>query len=519
MVITAKKPSSQLSDGPDAGSTREGELALAISTRQGSLPILPGFFKEIIPALALWWAVMLGLFFALADYYLVIALVGTPTLVMLWPVGRSLGRRYLTYRPLPWVIGIVTMWMIPATGFAIAETSWSFNVKSAVFFALPPVIAFLGVLVAAPWAQSRPPLRMFFRPDLLFGDGRTLVGGTLMLVLGMRYLFAGHPSDVAWALPQWSWPSLAFGIAFGIIPIVLMRGMAKLVQRIMRLRDGLFSGYPSIAFREWLLLLLGLNFGFAFHHIFIGRTVFSTIGEAGAYPITPQFWIGIGLMGAAALWMLFVKGGFKKLIGEPFFFETFAQTLQKQLVFTLAWGVFFYGFMSMLNSEGFGSIQPWDHQSKVGIGFLSAGIAVLTLGRAIAQHYQRQGMLAHFVGVILPTQPDRGRERMMARIMEGMTRLPPDQQEAAWKTMYRSWDGIDPDERSLMAWTTANDLAALPALQRERLAESQARALAHLNSRIRIHAATDAKRVASRLETGREVLTGDFAWPSDRCGG
>ncbi|MFQ5933428.1 MAG: hypothetical protein ACE5KI_02145 [Dehalococcoidia bacterium] len=486
-------------------------MASPVTTRQGPLPVLPRFFREVLPALGLWWAVMLGLYFGLEEYFLVIALVGTPTLVMLWPVGRSLGRRYLTYRPLPWVIAIVTMWMIPVTGLVFTETNWSFSVKSAIFFALPPVIAFGGILVALPWAQARPPVRMFFRPDLLFGDGRTLVGGTLMLLLGMRYLFAGHPADMSWALPRWDWHSLAFGIALGIIPIVLMRGMMKLVQRLMRLRDGLFTGYPSIAFREWLLLFFGLNFGFAFHHVFTGRTVFSTLGEPGAYPITPQFWIGIGLMGAAAWWLLFVKGGIKKLIGEPFFFETFEQTLQKQMVFTAAWGLFFYGFMSVLNSEAFGGIQPWDTQSGVGIGFLVTGILMLTFGRAIAQHYQRQGMLAHFVGAILPTQVDRARERMMARILKDLAQLHPKQQAAVWMTMHRAWDGIDKDERSLMAWTTVNALAQMQSGRREILVRLQSDALAHLAEPERVRAVAEITRAISRLESRKEVMLQGYA--------
>ncbi len=488
----------------------EAEAALLVTTRREALPVLPGFPNEVLPALAVWWAVMLGLFFGLEDYFLVIGLVGTPTLVMLWPVGRSLGHRYLSYRPLPWVIAIVTMWMIPVTGLVYTETDWSFGIKSLIFFALLPIIAFGGILVALPWAQSRPPIRMFFRPDLLFGDGRTLVGGTLMLVLGLRYLFAGHPADLSWALPVWNWFSLAFGIALGIIPMVLMRGMLKLVQRLMRLRDGLFIGYPSIAFREWLLLFFALNFGFAFHHLFIGRTVFSTIGESGAYPITPQFWIGIGLMAAAAWWMLFVKGGIKKLIGEPFFFETFEQTLQKQLVFTAAWGLFFYGFMSILNSKAFGSIQPWDAQSAVGIGFLVTGIIVLTFGRAIAQHYQRQGMLAHFVAVILPTQADRARERMTTRILKGLAQLAPKQQVAAWATIHRAWDGIDQDERSLMFWTTAKILVELPDPERESLIRSRSDALTQLDEGSRARAASDIVRATSQIEPGKEVMLKEY---------
>lgn len=492
--------------GETASAPLTDDLAVAalpppVTTRKGDLPILPQFLQEVLPLLLLWWGVMMGLFVSRSVYFLDIALVGTPTILMLWPVGRRLGRRYFSYRTPAWFLAIATMWIIPVTGLVFTETGWSFNIKSAIFFTLPPVIAFGGILVSLPWAQARPPIRMFFRPDLLFGDGRVFVGGLLMLALGMRYLFAPHPPDDPWALPSWDWFSLAFGISGGIIPIVLMRGMMKLVQRLMRLRDGMFTGYASIAFREWFLLLNILVFGFAFHHVFVGRPVFSTADELSFFPITQRFWVGIGLMGAAAWWMVFVKGGIKKLIGEPFFFETFLQTLQKQLIFAAGLGLFFYGYMSMLSSVMFGRIQPWDDQAKVGLGFLATGIAVLTIGRAIAQYYQRQGMLAHFAAAIVPTQTDRARERLMWRILEGgLVKASPNQRRRAWQTMHRAWDGIDPDERSLMAWTVVATLATMPQEARQALLHSQAEALAGLEPGLRQRATEELRRALAGLE-------------------
>ncbi len=452
--------------GASSAAGRANTAPLATAGGRVDLPVFPRFGQEVLPALAVWWAVMLGLILRVDEYFLVIGLVGTPSLVMLWPAGRTLGRRYLSYRPVPWILGIITMWMIPATGLVITETGWSFNVKSAVFFALPAVIAFGGILVALPWTQSSPPIRMFFRPDLLFGDGRTLVGGTLMMVLGIRYLFAGHPTGVDWALPVWNWYSLAFGIAFGIIPMVLMRGMLKLLQRIMRMRDSMFLGYPSIAFREWVLLFFALNFGFAFHHLFIGRTVFSTIGEPGAYPINGQFGVGLALIVFAAWWMVAVKGRLKKRIGEPFFMETIPQTLLKQTFFTIAWTAFFYGYMSVLNGTAFGDLQGWNEQTAVGLGFLLSGIAVLTIGRTIAQHYQRRGMLAHFVGVILPSQPERARERMLESILRGMANWQVRKQEEAWAAIDQTWQQIGAADRMAVATSLASVFEQMPEAER-----------------------------------------------------
>jgi hypothetical protein len=239
----------------------------------------------------------------------------------------------------------------------------------------------------------------------------------------------------------------------------------------------------------------------------MGRTVFTTIGEPGQFPIMSQSWAGWGLMAAAAWWLLLVKGGFKKLIGEPFFFESFLQTVQKQLVFVVGWGVFFYGLMSVLNGADFGRIQPWDAQRQAGLGFFLTGLLVLTLGRAIAQHYQRQGFLAHFAGALIPAQADRARERMMRRLLEGMARLSPQRQEGAWLTMHRAWAGIDPDERSLMAWTTVTTLADLDPAQRESLIQSQCRALQRLDSVARAEYAGEIARILSALRAeGKETV-------------
>lgn len=166
----------------------------------------------------------------------------------------------------------------------------------------------------------------------------------------------------------------------------------------------------------------------------------------------------------------------------------------------------------MLSSSMFGRIQPWDDQAKIALGFLATGIAVLTVGRAIAQHYQRQGMLAHFVAVLLPTQRDRARERMMGRILEGLARVSPKGQQAAWKTMHRAWDGIDDDERSLMAWATVTAMAEMAPAQREALIQSQAEALAQLDERIRSRATTELTRAITGLEPERrEEVVKQFA--------
>ncbi len=435
------------------------------------LPVLPGFASEILPVLALWWAITLTLFFTLKSYYLDIALVGTPTIIMLWPVGRALGLRYFSYRRPAFFLAIVTMWIIPATGFVL-QSDASFTQKSVLFFALPPTVAFLGILVALPWAQAKP-IGMFFRPDLLFGDGRALVGGTLMMVLGMRYVFAPHQPGVPWQLPAWNWLALAFGISGGIIPLILMRGMMKLLMRHMRLRDDLMSGYPSLAVRETLLAATALAFGFGFHNVFRGTAPFTH----NTYVVNTRFWVGIGMVVLAWLWIVYVRGGFKRLIGEPFFLETLQQTFQKQLLFVLGWGVFFYGLMSMLNAGVFG--PPWQQgeQLYAGLGFLLGGLLVLTAGRTITQYYQRLGMFAHWTAVLAPSQPEQARKRILRRVFTALPRADDRHRRRLLGVMFQALAGAEKDARRVTLNEWVDNLAVLPDGPRNALIASQEHAL------------------------------------------
>ena len=133
---------------------------------------------------------------------------------------------------------------IPLTGFAI-QSDWSFAAKSWVFFGLVADLTVFGIVASWPWAHARP-IAMFFRPDLLFGDGRILATGILALVFGIRYMMGPKPPDVLWAMPKWEWYAILLAIVGGLVPMIAGRGMAKLLMRMQRVRFDRWYGWSPI---------------------------------------------------------------------------------------------------------------------------------------------------------------------------------------------------------------------------------------------------------------------------------
>ena len=90
--------------------TVEQTLPLAPRGRTEGLPILIGFRTEILPAVALLWTGITIAFIVTREAYLwPVAVWATVTTMMLWPVGRTLGRPYFSYRTPLFVLGVLSM--------------------------------------------------------------------------------------------------------------------------------------------------------------------------------------------------------------------------------------------------------------------------------------------------------------------------------------------------------------------------------------------------------------------------
>lgn len=515
----------------------DGSATLARAGAPVRVPLLPTFRTEIIPALAVLWLVLLVAWSATgAPIFWALIPWATVTLVMLWPVARHLDRApaYLSYRTWLFVIGVLSMSYIIVTGIAL-ESGLPYWAKLVVFLLLPIDLTVFGILPSLRAAIGRP-LPFVFRPDLIFGDGRVLATGTLALVLGLRY-FVGHPppDGIPIPIPKWNWWAILWAIAFGFIPIIAIRGMLKLLQRVRRIRDGVWGGWTSIALRELLLVGGVLGIAFGFHNVFRGFTPFVESHTA----FHELSWVPLLGVALGTAFLVFVRGGYKRWIGEPFIRETIGQTFVKEILYVAGIVVVMWSFMSILDTElgdikragyqhltwigdqpGHGAevhasaaaswpesgfvlpgikgviLGPWNW---VGLALVAWGVAVLVPFRVLAQHEQRRAIVAQMAAVLLPSFDPEARERVLRRILSHLAWMSTRRAGGYMHAMLEGLDSAPAATRALMARERVRILAALAPGDRDHLVAYMAHALARCDDAQRVRAMADTMAALAEL--------------------
>lgn len=525
----------------------DGSVARARGEAPVRVPLFPTFRTEIIPALAVLWLVLLVAWSATgAPIFWALIPWATVTTIMLWPVARDLGGepRYLSYRSWLFLVGVISMGYIVVTGIAL-ESDLPYWAKLVVFLLLPIDLTIFGIL-AGLRAAIGPALPIVFRPDLVFGDGRVLATGTLSLILGLRYLLGGPPPEgIPIPLPAWNWWAILFAIAFGFIPIIAIRGMLKLLQRVRRIRDGVWGGWTSVALRELLLVGGVLSLAFGFHNVFMGTTPF--VGSMTAFH--EYSWVPILGITVGAVFLIFVRGGYKRAIGEPFIRETIAQTWVKELLYVIGVFLVAWSFLSLV-ATGTGDVQhagyrqvtafgvqpeagaagtgpaiprwpesgfvlgglrglvlgPWNW---VGLALVAWGIVVLVPFRVLAQHEQRRALAGQMAAVLLPSFDPEARERVLRKILAHLAWMSPRRAARYIHAMLEGLDGTPAATRALMARERVRILAALAPGDRDYLVTCMAHALARCDDAQRVRAMADTMAALAELpeEQRRPIVT------------
>jgi hypothetical protein len=527
------------------------------------LPIYVGFRSEILPFLAVLWVTLFVIYFILGhEYFLAIVPWATVTSLMLWPVGRRLGRVYLSYRTPLFVVGVLSMAYILFTGFAL-QSDWSYTTKLIIFLLLPFDLTIFGILPGLRPAIGRP-IGMFFRPDLLFGDGRVLCCGSIAFVLGLRY-FVGHPppEGVAIPIPKWNWYAIFYAITVGFVPLIAIRGVLKLLLRVRRIRDDKWTGWLPLILRELLLVVTLLNIGFGFHNVFKGQMPFGESHTA----FHEYTWVPVLTLVLGAAFLIGVRGAYKRRIGDPFIKETLGQTWVKSLLYVLGAFVLFWSLMSILDTEtaditraGYrplgavaalsvdahgaaaapagagghttpGSMETSGHRSPtiwpkngfllpgikgvivgpwnwVGAGLVIWGLIVLLPFRVLVQHYQRQAIVAQMAAFVVPQFTEAQRRRFIARMMDALLTLQPRQRHTMLRAMNEGLAVAPAENRAVVTKAMLERLVTLPAEQRDRMLEAQAAALGRLTAQDRVTRMTDMMSAVAELpgEQRRMVL-------------
>ncbi|MDR7416436.1 MAG: hypothetical protein QN193_05600 [Armatimonadota bacterium] len=441
------------------------------------LPVLEGFREELLPALVALWAVLVGTWLVGGrEHGVAVAIWATVTTIMLWPVGRKLGRRYLSYRAPLFILGVLSMAYIPAMGFVL-QSGLPYWAKVVLWVLLPVDLTLFAILPSLRQAIGRP-IRMFFRPDLLFGDGRVLCCGTVALLFGIRYLIGPHPPEgVPVAIPRWNWWGIAFAMAFGFIPLIPLRGMAKLFMRMARLVRDEWYGWWGIFLKETFLAVTVLAIALGFHHVFKGIAPF----DAGFWEEAREAmehrgpWPGLVFLAFGYVWLVGVRGGYKKAIGEPFIRETVTQTWVKEVLYVLGVVPLVIGLMLLIEGH-FGQLNKGP-MLAVGIPFFLWGLACLTGFRVIAQVNQRQALVQQMVAVVLPAQLPGVRRKVLGKVVAALAEMPERQRLLYLRAMQEALAQAPEEVRDLMARERLEALAELPPDRRRVVMSSMDRVL------------------------------------------
>lgn len=456
----------------DKGPTDRVLPELRYSPATGRLPILLEVKEGILPAvIAIWTALLAGFVVWRWQWAMPVAVWATVTTIMLWPVGRKLGRPYLSYRTPYFMMGVLSMAYIVFTGFMLQWDRVPFLWKSIIFWGLVADLTILGIIPGLRMAIAKP-LPMFFRPDLIFGDGRVLCCGIIAMVLGLRYIIGSPPMGVPWPIPKWNWWAILLAMATGFIPMIPLRGVTKLLVRIKRLRDGTWGGWGAIFLRESFLVMTALGIGYGFHNAFLGPAPFTI-------PIrtdTPGFWTAIVIMAFAAVWLIFVRGAYKRHIGDPFIIETTGQSFLKQIMLVVGLIPLFYGLMSILHMDamhlqsGVGGLRLPGNMAliwPVGLPIFLWGLAVLIPFRVLIQYHQREALVAQMAAVLLPSFSAEQRHRVLVEVLRGLARMPEDDRYRYMRIMQGAIQESDEQVRTVMTVARLRALAEIDAEERQ----------------------------------------------------
>lgn len=456
--------------------------SLSAPARGARLPILVGFRDEILPALVVLWAGILVAFLVWRrDFLFAAGVWATVITIMLWPVGRRLHLPYSEYRSIGFILGVLSMAYIIFAGFAM-QSDMPFLVKSIIFWGLILDLTVFAIIPSLGPAIGKP-VAMFFRPDLIFGDGRVLCCGIVAMVLGMRYLIGSPPMGAPWPIPKWNWWAILFAMLAGFIPMIPLRGIMKLRMRLARLRDDRWTGWGAIILREGLLVVSALAIGYGFHNAFLGATPFTVAIRNDA----PGFGTAVGIIVASGLFLILVRGGYKKHIGDPFIKETVKQTWAKESLLVAGLIPLYYGLMSLLHMDemhlraGVGGLRTFSNAARIwpiGLPIFLWGVAVLVPFRVLAQVHQRRAIVKQMAAVILPHETPEIRQRMLGRMMATLAEMPEAQRLDIMRSMQAALNEAPEEVRRLMTEARMVAMVELPAEQRRALMASMDRLMA-----------------------------------------
>jgi hypothetical protein len=299
-------------------------------------------------------------------------------------------------------------------------------------------IGIWGIPLCLKSAFGRP-VRMLFRPDLIFGDGRILAGGIVAIGLGMKFIFTNAPPG---DIPKGNWYALFLVILLGLLQIIPFRGMWKMRNRITRILVGKWSSFWATALKEFYLIVAITFLLFSFHNFFGGAIPFTRNVLAGSIE-------GELIMIISSLYLIILRSYYKIKIGDPFFFETFKQTLIKNSILVSGLIPFFYGYLNVM-VDSFPRVPnagDFSYLTYIGLALMSWGIVLLIPIRSWAQRNQREAMMDQMVKIILPILNKEDRVALFSKALNKASSLNDDIRYKIMKILFSKVTELDKDKR------------------------------------------------------------------------
>lgn len=397
--------------------------------------------------------------------------------VMIWPMAGT--QRYFAYKRPLFIASIVLEWWIILMGVALVIPNTV--LEKDFWFQLGLVSFFLVTAICSlPWACGEYRPGLFFRPDLIFGNGCYLARGEIFVALGIKLLVVPPPAQ-----PIWSWWGLSWAI-IAMVMLVPLRGVVKM--RMMRARMLGLNKWTGSGLRAGLWLkelylfagLIALVYGFA--NVYMGKMPFTWhAGEPMNQP-GPDWW-GLLYLGIAGLILVPLRGWYKTTLPEP---PTFGQALLKNFILWLGFIPLIYGFLTLLMGvpQLFEATFGW---YNFGWSMLISALGFLMVVplRTITQRDEFRGTMR----VMIPRMADLSdatRRLMMGRRLAVVATMPDRPRKENIQLMMRIIHALPEPAHETMVRTRAELVATVPEERRAALMSAMAMAMADMTQDERV---------------------------------
>ena len=417
--------------------------------------------------------------------------------MMLWPSAGV--HRYLAYKKPLFIFTILFEGWILLAGVALHDPV-SLSAKD-LWFQLVLAGFFLGtVAISLPGVEGEYRKGVFFRPDLLYGNGAYLARGEIFVALGIK-LFTSPER----AHPIWNWWGLEWAI-FAMVFMVPFRGILKMRMRRAGFLDldnwmgrGLRAG---LWLKEGFLFLSLFMLVYGFANAYMGLTPFTW---APGYPVPgthgPNWW-GLAFLAGAFLIIVPVRGWYKTRLPEP---APLGAEFFKGLLLWAGFVGLIYGFLLIFMGLGWLALHGGGSPNFWWAVWVSAlGLMMVGPLRAIAQRQEFMGLLR----VMIPRMADldeSARRVMMGRRLEVMAAMPERPRNENVALMMKIISALPDEARQSLVGTRTWLVAQADEAVRARLMASMAKVLGTLGEVERRKAMAEVMGSVAQLPNDRRT--------------